>query len=108
MSRRRGPQVVSRRPPLATARKGGFTPILSGIGPSITATETLFSSKSLTITITLGGILGVALFTATDGANIYAGLGALGSVTLPGALGAVTLQFSAATYVVGQVYTGVV
>jgi hypothetical protein len=103
--------LTSRRPPVPIV-PAKFTPTLSGPAgaPVVSAAETLFLGKRITVTITLGGILGIALFSVqlNDGTPAVTGLGALASVTLTGALSPVTLTFAAGTYVQGNAYTGVI
>lgn len=92
---------------------GSFTPMLSGIGtggpPSVTVTESAFLNSTLRVEITLGGVLGVALFRwSINGGAFTLGVSVGPAAVLAGLLGAPTLNFSAGTYFADNVYTGVI
>jgi hypothetical protein len=89
--------------------KGVFTPTLLAAGttpPAVTITEAGFLNASIQVSITLLGVLGVALYTVTVNGVPSAGLTTLASVAVPGFPSAF-LHFSAGTYAADNVYTGV-
>lgn len=87
-----------RQATVRTPLRSAFTSLLSGAGPAVTVSESVFYGAKLSV-ITAVGLLGVALFAYTI--NGVPGLGGTTAASfnvteLPG----VQLQFSAGTYAV--------